>query len=175
MQLYIAGKVNKNSQFGTQHWRQGFALKLTEMSGIKLTQLDPLAFEADRVYDPQFVFDKDCWLINQVDCVIVYLSDDISVGCSQEILIAKYLNKPVIGFAPHGGKFNKSHKEHMGQVIENYIDPFVYATCDVVCGSLEEVVEALRSLPIVKPLSMIDEGVSRMSEIFGHVADSAKG
>ncbi len=79
MKLYIAGKVSKESQFGTHHWRDNFVNTLSELSGMKLTHLDPLAYETTP-YDPQTVFDKDCWLINQADCVIVYLSDDISVG-----------------------------------------------------------------------------------------------
>lgn len=101
MKLYIAGKVSKESQFGTHHWRDNFVNTLSELSGMKLTHLDPLAYETTP-YDPQTVFDKDCWLINQADCVIVYLSDDISVGGSQEMLIAKYLGKPLIGYAPRG-------------------------------------------------------------------------
>ena len=122
MRLYIAGKVGKKSVFNTQHWRDGFVSQLRGLSGHELTNLDPLAYENDRDYDPQFVFDKDCWLINQADCVIVYLSDDISVGGSQEMLIAKYLKKPLIGLAPKEGKFNKTEKTHLGKTITNYID-----------------------------------------------------
>ena len=164
MKLYIAGKVGKNSQFGTHHWRDNFVEKLVSASGLSLTHLDPLAYEDDREYDPQFVFDKDCWLINQVDCVIVYLSDDISVGGSQEMLIAKYLQKPLIGLAPKEGKFNKSKKEHLGKIIKNYVDPFVYATCDVVCADIQEVASALQNLPSPKNISIIDTGIERMMQ-----------
>lgn len=159
MKLYIAGKVGKNSQFGTQHWRDDFVAKLAEASGLELSHLDPLLYENDREYDPQFVFNKDCWLIDQADCVIVYLSDDISVGGSQEMLIAKYLKKPLIGLAPKEGKFNKSEKEHLGSVIKNYIDPFVYATCDVVCETIDQVARALDEPPRPKDISIIDIGI----------------
>ena len=57
MKLYIAGKVGKNSQFGTQHWRDDFVEKLASLSDLSLSHLDPLAYENDREYDPQFVFD----------------------------------------------------------------------------------------------------------------------
>lgn len=165
MKLYIAGKVGKNSLFGTHHWRDGFLDQLVQLSGLELTHLDPLAYESDREYDPQFVFNKDCWLINQADCVIVYLSDDISVGGSQEMLIAKYLKKPLIGLAPKEGKFNKSRKEHLGKIIENYIDPFVFATCDKVCANVEEVAEILHKLPEPKDISIIDQGMWAMDEV----------
>jgi len=168
MNLYIAGKVSKESHFGTHHWRDDFVQELSELSGLKLTHLDPLVYEQEGAYDPQFVFDKDCWLISQVDCVIVYLSDDISVGGSQEMLIAKYLKKPLIGLAPFGGKFHQREKEFLGKTIKNFIDPFVYATCDAVCGSIEEVAKTLQNLPSPKTISVIDEGVKRMERMETH-------
>ncbi len=160
MKLYIAGKVSANSTFGTHHWRDNFVDELTKSNGLELSHLDPLAYETGE-YDPQNVFDKDCWLISQADCVIVYLSDDISVGGSQEMMIAKYLRKPLVGLAPYGGKFQKSDKEFLGQTIKNYVDPFVFATCDVVCGSVEEVAQALTHLPAPKGIDIIDAGISR--------------
>lgn len=159
MKLYIAGKVSKDSQFGTHHWRDGFVNELAKLSGLDLSHLDPLPYESGRAYDPDFVFNKDCWLIEQSDCVVVYLSDDISVGGSQEMLIAKYLKKPLIGFAPFGGKFNKAKKEFMGQTSLKYIHPFVHASCDVVASSIEEVAEALKNLPETKDITIIDRGV----------------
>ena len=164
MKLYIAGKVGKNSQFKTHHWRDGFVDSLAKLSGLELSHFDPLAYEADRRYDPMFVFNKDCWLIEQADCVVVYLSDDISVGGSQEMLIAKYLKKPLIGFAPMGGKFNKPEKEFLGQTIKDYIDPFVFASCDVIAGTEEEVAAALRNLPKAKDITIIDEGIRAASK-----------
>lgn len=162
MKLYIAGKVSKNSVFGTHHWRDNFVAELAKLSGLELSHLDPLAYETGE-YDPQKVFDKDCWLINQVDCVIVYLSDDISVGGSQEMLIAKYLKKPLIGFAPLGGKFNMAEKEFMGQIIKDYVDPFVYASCDAVCASVEEVAGALSDIGAIEPKTMqlVDKAIDR--------------
>lgn len=162
MKLYIAGKVSKESQFGTHHWRDAFVTELSKLSGIELSHLDPLAYET-AAYDPQEIFDKDCWLISQSDCVVVYLSDDISVGGSQEMLIAKYLGKPLIGYAPRGGKFNADRREFMGQVIKNYVDPFVYASCDVIAGTLEEVAEGLKSCPQLSPkdITIVDEGIEQ--------------
>jgi hypothetical protein len=103
-------------------------------------------------------------LINESQIFIVYLSDDISVGGSQEILIARYLRKPVIGFAPMGGKFNGSRREMLGKVIDNYQDPFVFSTCDVVCGSLEEVGEALKNSSAIKSsgLDIIDKTIKNV-------------
>lgn len=160
MKVYIAGKVSKDSVFGTHHWRDEFCAELAKLSGLELENLDPLRDQAG-LTDPKEIFAHDCRLINQVDLLIVYLSDDISVGGSQEILIARYLRKPVIGLAPVGGKFNGGQKEMLGQIIDNYQDPFVFSTCDVVCGSVEEVAEALKNLGSFKSngMSIIDQAI----------------
>ena len=150
MKLYIAGKVSKDSEFGTHYWRDDFCEKLEQLSGLELENLDPLKNGAQHS-TPEHIFGADCDLISQCAAMIVYLSDDISVGGSQEILIAKYFKKPVIGLAPVGGKFNGQTKEYLGQVIENYKDPFVFATCDVVCGTIEEVGQALKTIDKIEP------------------------
>lgn len=159
--VYIAGKVKKDSSFGTHHWRDAFCEELEKLSGIQLQNLDPLKAQDgdDTAWD---VFAKDCRLINEADVLIVYLSDDISVGGSQEILIAKYLNKPVIGLAPHGGKFNGARREMLGKVIEDYKDPFVYTTCDIVCADIAAVATALTDLGSIVPktMSLVDEALA---------------
>lgn len=161
VRVYIAGKVSKDSQFGTHHWRDEFCKKLQRLSGRALINLDPLNGQGG-ITDPAEIFKKDCKLINKADVFLVYLSDDISVGGSQEILIAKYFSKPVIGFAPIGGKFNGSRREMLGVVIENYKDPFVFSTCDVVCGTVEEVATALREFEKIKPknITLVDDAIS---------------
>lgn len=160
LKLYIAGKVSKNSEFGTHYWRDDFCKKLAEVSNLRLDHLDPLKITADPE-DHESIFKEDIRLINDSDCVVVYLSDDISVGGSQEILIAKYLEKPVIGFAPYGGKFNGSSREMNGKLIENFKDPFVFTTCDIVCGTIEEVAETLKKIGEIeiKTLDIIDKAL----------------
>lgn len=161
MKVYIAGKVSKKSHFGKHHWRDEFCKELQELSGVALENLDPLKFQTAET-DYATIFATDCQLIYQADVVVVYLSDDISVGGSQEILIARYLRKPVIGFAPFGGKFNGSPKEMLGQVIEDYKDPFVFSTCDVVCGTMEEVSRSLQRWKDITSsgLSIIDQAIT---------------
>jgi hypothetical protein len=158
MKIYVAGKVRKDSSFGTHYWRDDFIKKLQELSGREIESLDPTKAEVDQA-KPSEVFGADAYLISQSDAVVVYLSDDISVGGSQEILIAKHYKKPVIGLAPRGGKFNGSKKELFGKVIEDYKDPFVFTTCDVVCATVEEVAEQLKQVHTMNPktLQLVDD------------------
>src|SRR3954464_2822142 len=126
LKIYVAGKVSKNSHFGRHDWRNQFVAELEEISGRGLISLDPTKSDVLQT-DPELTFGADAFMIASSDVVIVYLSDDISVGGSQEILVAKYFKKPVIGLAPFGGKFNGSTKEYFGKIVEDYKDPFVFS------------------------------------------------
>lgn len=156
--MYVAGKISKNSVFGTHHWRDDFLRDLAQLSGIALTNIDPTKTGVDQG-DPFAAFGADAFMISRSDMVIVYLSDDISVGGSQEILIAKYFQKPVFGLAPLGGKFNGSTKEYFGKNVENYRDPFVFSTCDAVCADMPALAAALQNLSALQPkgIGLIDD------------------
>lgn len=161
LKIYVAGKVSKDSVFGTHDWRDNFCDELSRLSGIKLDNLDPTKSKVNQ-NDKKLIFGCDSYMISTCDVLIVYLSDDISVGGSQEILIAKYYKKPVIGLAPYGGKFNGADKEYFGKVVKNYKDPFVFSTCDLICRDIEEVGDALKNIDKidVKDLNVISEAVS---------------
>jgi hypothetical protein len=153
IKVYVAGKISKDSVFGTHHWRDNFCAELEKLSELKIENLDPTKSGTDQ-NDARLVFGADSYLISQSDVLIVYLSDDISIGGSQEILIAKYYKIPVVGLARHGGKFNGADKEYFGKVVKNYKDPFVFTTCDVVCKTIEEVAATLKTLDDIKPKTL---------------------
>ena len=145
LKIYVAGKVSKESVFGEHHWRDKFVDELEKLSGIKIINLDPTRKQVDQNFSED-AFGADVYMISKADAVVVYLSDDISVGGSQEILVGQYFKKPVIGLVPRGGKFNQENKEIFGQKVKHYKHPFVYGTCDVVCESVEQVAKTLQNL-----------------------------
>lgn len=169
MKIYIAGKVSNDSHFGTHDWRDSFCADLEEISGLTLENLDPLKIQKDNA-TYRDIFAKDCYLISKSDLVLVYLSDDISVGGSQEILIAKYFKKPVIGLAPRGGKFNGSSRKIGGRIVKDHKDPFVFSTCDVVCDDIASAAKELvrfskGNFSKVKTLDIISSEASRFEKM----------
>lgn len=168
MKVYIAGKVSGNSSFKKHDWRDEFCDELCSLSGLALESLDQLKIETSSM-GPWEIFAKDCYLISQSDVVVVYLSDDISIGGSQEILIAKYLQKPVIGLAPFGGKFNGSSREFHGKLIKDWQDPFVFSTCDIVCRDTGEVASAIQKVEEgqikVRTIDIIDRAVADFEKV----------
>jgi len=165
LKVYVAGKVSSNSVFGTHDWRDKFCKELSLKSGIEIVNLDPVRYEIDFDVDhkdSKFIVGKDYFLIKESDVVIVNLTDDISVGGSQEMLIAKYYKKPLIGIAPKGGKFNKTEKEILGKIYKYYIDPFVSVSCDRVGENLEQVAGFLKeffSPDKIKSISILDDSL----------------
>ena len=157
--------MSNDSSFGTHDWRDDFLRQISHLNGIKFISFDPVNATKDYNY-PELVFGSDVHMISQVDVVIVYLTDDISVGGSQEILIAKYYAKPVIALAQPGGKFNAKSREVGGKVIKNYKHPFVYSTCDLVCDDIEGVANALKNLDKINPktIKIIDEANTKFSK-----------
>ncbi|OGL38031.1 hypothetical protein A3B63_03745 [Candidatus Saccharibacteria bacterium RIFCSPLOWO2_01_FULL_49_22] len=165
LKVYVAGKMSKHSHFDSHHWRDDFLGEIARLTGLKFISFDPTRAIKDYT-DPELVFGSDVHMISRVDVLIAYLSDDFSVGGSQEILIAKYLKKPVIGLTPHGGVFNSRTKEITGKVIKNYRHPFVYSTCDIVCGDIKEIAKALENLDKINPktIKLIDQAKHKFSE-----------
>jgi hypothetical protein len=153
IKIYVAGKMSKHSHFRTHFWRDEFLGEINRLTGLSFISFDPIRTIKDYT-DPELVFGSDVHMISQVDVLVAYLSEDFSVGGSQEILIAKYFNKPVIALAPRGSSFNRQSKEVTGQIIKNFRHPFVYSTCDVVCEDVEEVAKVLQNMRKLKPKSL---------------------
>ncbi len=165
LKVYVAGKVSPNSVFGRHDWRGGFCAKLAELSGLEIVNLDPTQsrgdFDLDE-NDAKLILGRDCFMINSADLVIVNLTDDISVGGSQEMLIAKYYCKPLVGIAPKGGKFNKTETEIRGKMFRDWVHPFVAVPCDVVVEDIEGAAEYIKSFSaraaeLVKDISILDK------------------
>lgn len=153
LKVYVAGKMSKHSHFTSHTWRDDFLLEISKLTGLKFISFDPTRASKDYT-ELELVFGSDVHMIAQVDVVIAYLTDDFSVGGSQEILIAKYFKKPVIALAPKGGRFNLGTKEIVGKIVTDYKHPFIFSTCDVVCSTVPEVAEALKNLDRISPKSI---------------------
>ncbi|MDO8428796.1 MAG: hypothetical protein Q7S92_06315 [Candidatus Diapherotrites archaeon] len=173
VKVYIAGKISPDSIFKTEHWREQFCQQLELLSKTKIVNLysaKTQPFGNLNESNPYFIVGLDTHLLKQADLVIVNLTDDISVGASQEMLIAKYFKKPLIGLAPKGGRFVKEQKQIWGNTYENWTHPFVALSCDLIVHNLDDLAEAVQKFARreilqvnIKTLSYLDE-VSKIYE-----------
>lgn len=163
LKVYVAGKVSKDSVFGKHDWRDEFCQELSRLCGSPIINVDPtkaeLGFDLDE-NNAELIFGRDCYMIQQADLVIVNLTNDISVGGSQEMLIAKYFDKPLVGIAPFGGKFYMAKKEMMGKEYTNWMHAFVKYPCDKVVEDIQGVADYIKSgLGPAKSIKIIDESI----------------
>lgn len=171
LKVYVAGKVSPNSVFGTHDWRDAFCSILQKKSGFSIVNLDPTKegedFQIDET-NSDLKFGRDAYMISISDFVIVNLTDDISVGGSQEMLIAKYFHKPLIGIAPLEGKFRKKEAIIRGKKFPNWTHPFVAPVCDTVVETIEEAAREIQLFvqhkKAAKDISLIDRLVSEYKD-----------
>ncbi len=132
LRIYFAGKMGKAEGFSATTWRNELSAVISQKSRHRSVNLDFLdgSHSAINENDPKLMFGRDAYLIRSSDVVIVNLSDDISVGGSVEMLIAKFYHRPLIGVARPNGKFVSPEKDLLGRSVKSYINPYVSATCD---------------------------------------------
>ncbi|MEK6962993.1 MAG: hypothetical protein AABX70_01105 [Nanoarchaeota archaeon] len=143
VKIYFSGKIHP-----TPLWREDVCKTLESKSGCKILALDPTKFEPGFDLNHQnamLLVGRNSYMIQQADFVFVNLTDDISVGGSQEMLIAKHFGIPLIGLAPKEGKFNKSKEVVVGRMYTDFIHPYVKLSCDAIAETVEEVAEFIVS------------------------------
>ncbi len=170
LKLYIASKVSKTPDGlagPAEQWRARLCAELAQRSSLTLVNLDP-ASVADLLpgdsheANPLLAFGRDCYSISQADAVIAYLSDDISIGAAQEMLIAKYFSKPLLGFVPAGSRFIAAESKRMGKTFRNFVHPFVAVPCDALARTPAEAARWLRTIhahPRRKTLEIIPHAI----------------
>ncbi|MFA6512326.1 MAG: hypothetical protein WCV86_04360 [Patescibacteria group bacterium] len=159
LKLYIAGKVSPNSHFGTHDWRDAFCVELEKKTGLEIKNLDPAKSQSDLFLDEnnsKLMVGRDSYMIRMADVILVNLTDDISVGGSHDMLIAKYYKKYLIGLAPKEGKFNKSVTTLGEREYKNWIHPFVLETCDALVEDIDQLAVCLKEFIEVPPTEIKD-------------------
>ncbi len=143
IKIYFSGKIHP-----TPLWREEVCRLLKCKSGCEIIALDPTKFEHGFDLDHQncmLLVGRNCYMIQQADFVFVNLTDDISVGGSQEMLIAKYFGTPLVGLAPRGGKFNKDTEVICGRTYTDFVHPYVKLSCDKIAETVEEAAEFIQA------------------------------
>jgi hypothetical protein len=148
LRVFFAGKIDPLSPYAPAGWRERLAERLqSNVRHFELTNTSSVTERSQYILEQGLplstIFAQDCFYIQQSDVLVVNLTDDISVGGSQEIFIAKQFGIPVIGLAPRGGKFHRLMYELGGKKHWNWIHPFVAGLCDLVVHDEDELAFAI--------------------------------
>jgi hypothetical protein len=168
MKIYLAGNVPKGDKELESYvnWRKHYAAIISRH--LKAEFIDPYErCEGVREDDPISVFGADCRHIKESDLIIINAENQLGVGTSQELVIAKYFQKPVITILPKGSFHRKINALFDGEIIEDWIHPFIYAFSDVILERIEDFQFTPESLNKIQPktISIIDSAIIEMQEI----------
>lgn len=140
--VYLAGKVPKDVKEVNSYndWREGFQEKCSELSDIKIEFLNPN--QGDWSMPMNKYFGRDVEMIKKSDAIVMDGTVRMGAGTAQEILIAKYYNKPVILVCPKNSHYDRIIKTKNGESV-HYQHPFLIETVDLIVRSFEQAAKAL--------------------------------
>ncbi|MDA3839850.1 MAG: hypothetical protein PF572_02065 [Patescibacteria group bacterium] len=161
MKIYLAGKVPKGKKKvkNFKNWRIDYSEVIKKYFDTEF--IDPFDRTADES-DFFGVFGFDCKLIKNSDIVIVNAENQMGVGTSQEMVIAKYFNKPIVTVLPKDTYHRRKNIQIKDSFIEDWIHPFVFSMSDFIIEDISEiklVKENLKNKKI-KGISVIDESIN---------------
>jgi len=104
---YLAGKVPKGAKEHAtyQDWREDFEKKCKKLSDCEIKFLNPN--QGDWSMPMGMYFGRDIEMIKQSNAIVMDGTVRMGAGTAQEILIAKYYNKPVILVCPKNSHYDR--------------------------------------------------------------------
>jgi hypothetical protein len=108
LRVFFAGRINPLSKHAAPFWREQITWQLNQtLKNYQVTDACLVPTRNRLIIEHNLpmsvLFSQSCFYIQHSDLLVVNLTDDISIGGSQEIFIAKQLGIPVIGLAPPPG------------------------------------------------------------------------
>lgn len=160
--VYLAGRLNKDDLDGQpETWRQTFASAISRAGPFECVIPRPWLNE----HRPELVFGHDCYLIQTSDLLVVNAPEKLGVGTAQEMLVAKYFNKPVFAVLPPDSHHRRSNITIGGRLFNDWIHPFLLSTSDAIFDSLDDLCNCLRTRPApwvtpVKGIQIVDSSIA---------------
>jgi len=160
-EIYLAGSVPKGDkdQKAFVNWRIKWGEALTKI--FKDAQIiDPYDKNLDE-RDPLLVIGTDFEYIKKASLVVINAQEKIGAGTAMEMVVAKYFKKPVVTIIPKNTHRRRSNVIFHGELIEDWIHPFILAFSDFIVESVEEIEEIKEQVNNckVKDITVIDQAI----------------
>jgi hypothetical protein len=160
MKIYLAGKVPKGDkkQKSFDNWRVRYQKVLRKFFDAEF--IDPYNRDLDES-DFLAVVGTDCKHIKESTFIVVNAEEKLGVGTSQEMVIAKYFNKPVVTVLPKDSHHRRSNVVFHGKMIADWIHPFIFTFSDFIIENINEIEKIKDKIftSKIKDISVIDEVV----------------
>lgn len=169
MKVYLAGSIPKGDKEKEKStdWRKEFKEKLSAIEGVEF--LDPRDM-TEFTEKPHITFGGDCMLIKKSDLIVVFAGEKLGTGTSQEMLIAKYLKKPVITILPKDTHHRRSNIVFEGNLVKEWIHPFIFSTSDLIVERAEDAISWIKEYIInpnsknIKDITIVDKSITNFEK-----------
>lgn len=162
MKIYLAGSVPKGSEEEKTFVNWRLAYKKILDTFLTADYIMPNAGDMDES-DFLLIVGKDSKSIKISDFVIINAEERIGAGTSMEMVIAKYLKKPVVTVLPKDTYHRRSHMTFQGKFfVEDWIHPFVHTFSDFIVeevADIKKIKDKIFTTPI-KDISIINSAIN---------------
>lgn len=158
--IFLIGKVPKGdkAQENFDNWRVRYQKSAQKFFDAEF--IDPYDRNLDES-DFLAVVGWDCRHIEESAFVIVNAENKLGAGSAQEMVIAKYFNKPVITVLPKDSHHRRSNIIFREKVVKDWIQPFIFAFSDFIIEDIKEIEDIKDKIfnSKIKDISVIDEAI----------------
>jgi hypothetical protein len=162
MQIYLAGSIPKGDEEAktARNWRDEYVTILREFFAADF--IYPMAGEVDET-DVMLVLGKDSRSIKISDLVIVNAEERLGAGTAMELVIAKYLKKPVITVIPKDTHHRRSNLTFNGVLVADWIHPFIAAFSDAMVERVEDIKQLKDTIftAVTKDITVINQAITK--------------
>ena len=137
--IYLSGSIQKGHEVGSNigwSYEDKETIRQT-LEPMEVQFLDP-SRRQDDLSDQESVFGRDLTQVFVSDCVLVDARSKRGLGVGAEMMWAKLHSIPVISFCPHETHYRRSGASILGEMVTQWVHPFVYSLSDYVANSLED-------------------------------------
>lgn len=133
--IVLLGSIPKGDDIRrTWHdWKPEF------VSAIRAAVPDAVCLDGDAISDaagPEAVVGHDLSLVKNADVVVVNAATKVGAGTAQEMVMAKFWQKPVVSVIPPDTHHRKSNVAFHGETIKDWVHPFLLISSDFVASSV---------------------------------------
>jgi len=138
LKIYLAGRIPIGNELGVDPlWRENYRQTLEKFIP-RVIIFDPTYRNIDEG-NPKAIFGHDLFLIKESDLMLVNAEIPIGLGTAQEMVIAKYFQKPVVSVSPRGSYYSPFEEKINGQRVSNWRHPFLYVFSDWIVEDIKEI------------------------------------
>ena len=171
MKIYLAGSVPKGDKDAESYvdWRKEY-FNIMSPKIDNLSVIDPNEDHDTLRGDTKALFGALCLQIKDCDLVLVNAESKLGAGTSMEMVISKYLKKPVITVLPKESAHRKSNLTFSGREVKEWIHPFVDSFSDIIIENISEIESAINSIKETnfKTMAIIDESIDYAEKLMGN-------